>query len=127
MTPPPLLTCRHQGRVAQRVRGEFIVFQSILKGQAEGDAEGEKDEPARSSQREKGDPEMDPEAAEDQVITEREGEQTEQERENDKAAAATRSSTEFDLGDKDTGPRQAKVKSYPQDSFGMQKRAFHHS
>lgn len=100
---------------------QFIVFQCILKGQAEGHAEGEKDQQARSSQREQGDPEMDPEAEEDQVITER-GEQTDQGRDNDEAAAATPSSTEFDLG-----PRQVKLKSYPQDSFGMQKRAFHHS
>lgn len=58
---------------------------------------------------------MDPEAEEDQVTTER-GEQTDQERENDEAAAATHSSTGFDLGDKDTGPRQVKLKSYPQDN-----------
>ncbi len=45
---------------------QFIVFQCILKDQAEGDTEGEKDQ--QSSQREQGDPEMDPEAEEDQVI-----------------------------------------------------------
>lgn len=77
------------------------MFQYILKGQAERDAEGEKDRQAWSSQREQGDPEMDPEAEEDQVITEK-GEPTDQERENDKAAAATHSSTGFDLGNKDT-------------------------
>ena len=94
-----------------------------MKGQAEGDAEGEKHQQARSSQREQGDPE----AEGDQVITEREGEQTDQERENYEAASAMHSTTGFDLGDKDTGPRQVKLKSYPQDSFGTQKRAFHHS
>lgn len=90
-------------------------------------AEGEKDQQVRSSQREQGDPEMDPEVEEDQVITEREGEQTDQERDNDEAAAATPSSTEFDLGEEDRGARQVKLKSYLQDSFGKQKRAFHHS
>ncbi|XP_039858034.1 zinc finger MYM-type protein 1-like [Simochromis diagramma] len=69
---------------------------------------------------------MDREAEEDQVITER-GEQTGQERENDEAAAATHSTTGFDLGDKDTGPRQVKLKSYPHDTFGTQKQAFNHS
>ena len=54
---------------------------------------------------------------------EKESKQTE----NDVAAAATHSSTGFDLGDKATGPRKVKLKSYPQDSFGTQKRAFHHS
>ena len=65
-------------------------------------------------------------AEEDQVITEREGEQTDQESENDEAAAATHS-TGFDLGDRDTGPRQIKLRSHPHHSFGMQKQAFHHS
>jgi len=87
----------------------------------------EKDQQASSSQREQGDPEMDLEAEEDQVIIEREGEQTDQERDTDEAAVATHSSKGFDLGDKNTGPRQVKLKSYPQDSFGTQKRAFHHS
>ncbi|KAG7471603.1 hypothetical protein JOB18_027089 [Solea senegalensis] len=49
------------------------------------------------------------------------------EREINEAAAASHSTTGFDLGDKDTGPRQVKLKSYPQDSFGTQKRAFHHN
>ncbi len=93
--------------LASMLLTQFIVFQCILKDQAEGDAEGEKDQ--QSSQREQGDPEMDPEAEEDQVITEREGEQTDQERKNDEAAAATHTSTGFDLGDKDTGPRQVKL------------------
>ncbi|KAL4007591.1 hypothetical protein ACER0C_001443 [Sarotherodon galilaeus] len=48
-------------------------------------------------------------------------------KENDEAAAATHSTTGFDLGDKDTGPRQVKLKSYPHDTFGTQKRAFNHS
>lgn len=87
-----------------------------LKESGRRHAEGEKDQQVRSSQREQGDPEMDPEAEEDQVITER-GEQTDQERDNDEAAAATPSSTEFDLGDKDRGARQVKLKSYPQDKF----------
>lgn len=69
---------------------------------------------------------MDREAEEDQEITEI-GEQTGQERENDEAAAATNSTTMLDLGDKDTGPRQVKLNSYPQDTFVTQKRAFHHS
>ena len=34
---------------------QLIVIQCILKGQAEGDAEGEKDQQASSSQREQGD------------------------------------------------------------------------
>ncbi|CAJ1048651.1 zinc finger MYM-type protein 5-like [Xyrichtys novacula] len=55
------------------------------------------------------------------------GQQTGQERENNEAAAATHSTTGFDVGDKDTGPRQVKLKSYPQDSFGTQKPAFHYS
>ena len=38
---------------------QLTVFQCILKGQAEGDDEGEKDQQARSSQREQVDPEMD--------------------------------------------------------------------
>lgn len=58
---------------------------------------------------------------------EREDEQTQQESENDEAAAATHSTTGFDLVDKDTGPRQIKLKSFPQDSFGTQKRGFHQS
>ena len=70
---------------------------------------------------------MDGEAEEDQITTEREWEQTDQERENDEAAAATHSIRGFDLGDKDTGPRQVKLKIYQQDSFGTQKQAFHHS
>ncbi|KAG7999787.1 hypothetical protein GBF38_000352 [Nibea albiflora] len=70
---------------------------STGKGQAEGDTEGEQ---ARSSQREEGDPEA------EEVTTEREGEQTDKERENDEAATATHSTTGFDLRDKDTGPRQ---------------------
>lgn len=98
---------------------QFIVFQCILKGQAEGDAEGKKTQ-ARSSQREQGDPEVE----EDHANTERG--QTDQERESE-AAAATDSSTGFDLGNRDTGPRQVKFKSYPQDSFGVQKRAFNNS
>ena len=57
----------------------------------------------------------------------RERRRANQEREIDEAAAASHSTTGFDLGDKDTGPRQVKLKSYPQDSFGTQKRAFHHS
>ena len=65
---------------------QLIVFQCILKGQAEGDAEGENDQQARSSQREQGHPEMDQEAEEDQVITGR-GEQTDQESANSEAAA----------------------------------------
>ncbi|CAJ1051258.1 zinc finger MYM-type protein 5-like, partial [Xyrichtys novacula] len=55
------------------------------------------------------------------------GERTGQERENNEAAAATHSTTGFDVGDKDTGPIQVKLKSYPQDNFGTQKRAFHYS
>ena len=65
--------------------------------------------------------------AEYQVITEREGEQTDQEFENDEVAAETHSTTGFGLGDKDTGPRQVKLRSHRQDSFGTQKQAFHHS
>ena len=49
--------------------------------------------------------------AEYQVITEREGEQTDQEFENDEVAAET---TGFGLGDKDTGPRQVKLRSHRQ-------------
>ena len=64
------------------------MFELILKGHAEGEAE------ARSQREE----------------------------ETDQAAAATN-----DLGEKDTGPRQVKLKSYPQDSFGAQNRSFHHS
>src|SRR4029434_11246511 len=64
------------------------MFELILKGHAEGEAEAE-------SQREEA---------------------------TDQAAAAT-----SDLGEKDTGPRQVKLKSYPQDSFGTQNRSFHHS
>lgn len=30
----------------------------------------------------------------------------------------------FDLGDKDTGPKQLNLSQYPQDQFGTQKRAF---
>lgn len=109
------------------------MFQCILRGQAEGEAEGEKGQQGSSSQREKGDPEteelqqMDVDEEEDQLIPEREGEQTGQDRENDEAAVPTHSITGFDLGDRDTGPRQIKLKSYPQDTFGTQKRAFHHS
>ncbi|XP_061923369.1 uncharacterized protein LOC133663136 [Entelurus aequoreus] len=113
-------------RSTESERGEASTGKCILKDHAERDAEGEKDQ-EQSRQMEQGDPEMDPEAEEDQVITEREGEQTDQERNNYESAAATHSSIGFDLGDKDAGPRQVKLKSYPQDSFGMQKRAFHHS
>ena len=48
--------------------------------------------------------------------------ESQREEETDQAAAATN-----DLGEKDTGPRQVKLKSYPQDSFGAQNRSFHHS
>ncbi|CAI5669123.1 unnamed protein product [Oreochromis niloticus] len=113
-------------RSTESERGET----STGEGEAEGEAEGEKGQQASSSQREQGETEelqqMDREAEEDQVITER-GEQTGQERENDEAAAATHSTTGFDSGDKDTGPRQVKLKSYPHDTFGTQKRAFNHS
>ncbi|KAL3984315.1 C1q-related factor [Sarotherodon galilaeus] len=113
-------------RSTESERGET----STGEGEAEGEAEGEKGQQASSSQKEQGETEelqqMDQEAEEDQVITER-GEQTGQERENDEAAAATHSTTGFDLGDKDTGPRQVKLKSYPHDTFGTQKRAFNHS
>ena len=47
---------------------QLIVFQCILKGQAEGDAQGEKDQQARSSQREQGHPEMNQEAEEAPVL-----------------------------------------------------------
>ncbi|KAL4008783.1 hypothetical protein ACER0C_002635 [Sarotherodon galilaeus] len=120
-----LSSFRSQGRGAQSERGET----STGEGQAEGEAEGEGQQTS-SSQREQGETEelrqMDREAVEDQVITER-GEQTGQERENDEAAAAVHSTTGFDSGDKDTGPRQVKLKSYSHDTFGTQKRAFNHS
>ncbi|KAK1171307.1 zinc finger MYM-type protein 1-like, partial [Acipenser oxyrinchus oxyrinchus] len=48
------------------------------------------------------------------------------EKESNQAAAATPSRNESDLGDKDTGPRQVKLNSYPHESFGTQKRAFQH-
>lgn len=55
---------------------------------------------------------------------EAEGEQAgHHEEEKDQAAAAPL----CDLGNKDTGPRQVKLNSYPQESFGAQKRAFNHS
>lgn len=54
-------------------------------------------------------------------------EQTDLEKENEEATAATSSSNVLDLGNKDTGPRQVKLKSYPQDSFGTQNRSYHHS
>lgn len=84
---------------------QFIVFHYIVKGQSvKEDAEGEKDQQARSSQREQGDPEMDQEPKEDP--TEGEAEQTDLQREADEAAAATHSTAGCDLGGKDTGPRQ---------------------
>lgn len=59
-----------------------------------------------------------------QVDPEREGEQIGQESEHDQAAVATPSRIGDDLGAKDTGPRQLKLNSYPQDSFGGQMRSF---
>ncbi|KAL4006300.1 gamma-tubulin complex component 4 [Sarotherodon galilaeus] len=99
-------------RSTESERGET----SAGEGQAEGEAEGEGQQ-ASSSQKEQG---------ETEELRER-GEQTGQERENDEAAAATHSTTGFDLGDKDTGPRQVKLKSYSHDTFGTQKQAFNHS
>src|SRR4029434_4619987 len=81
-------------KLASGFRSDNVsMFELILKGHAEGEAEAEKG--SCSSQREE---------------------------ETDQAAAATN-----DLGEKDTGPRQVKLKSYLQDSFGAQNRSFHHS
>ena len=56
-------------------------------------------------------------------------EQTEREREREQhsdhqAKAAGSQYVSFDLGDKDTGPKQFNLSQYPQEQFGMQKRAF---
>lgn len=51
--------------------------------------------------------------------------QRQKESKNHQAAAVTTLSSILD--DKDAGPRQVTLKSYPQDSFGAQNRAFHHS
>ncbi|KAK7889100.1 hypothetical protein WMY93_024660 [Mugilogobius chulae] len=42
-------------------------------------------------------------------------------------ASASNITNRLDVGDKDTGPKQVKLRSYPQDSFGTQKRSFSHS
>ncbi|XP_024136752.1 PHD finger protein 21A isoform X2 [Oryzias melastigma] len=75
-----------------------------IEPKAEGEAEGEKKDRETEELQQ-----VDGEAEGDLSVTEK-GEQTGQERENDEAAAATHSTARFDLGDKDTGPRQT-VKS----------------
>lgn len=55
---------------------------------------------------------------------EREDRYAEKELYSDEAQTAAAPLDKFDLGEKDTGPKQQKLNYYPQENFGLQKRAF---
>ncbi|XP_063615327.1 zinc finger MYM-type protein 1-like [Penaeus indicus] len=104
-------------------------FLNSLKGETERESEDESDHQASTSQTEEVNPvsevveQIDLQREVEETETEAGGEQASHEEEKDQEAAAPL----CDLGDKDTGPRQVKLNSYPEDSFGTQKSAFHHS
>ncbi|XP_075342889.1 uncharacterized protein LOC142401375 [Odontesthes bonariensis] len=98
----------------------MFLFLNSMKGGAERKTVDESEEGSPDSEEVE---QIDLQGDREESEREAEGEQAGNEEENDQEAAAPLS----DLGDKDTGPRQVKLNSYPQDSFGAQKRAFNHS
>lgn len=60
---------------------------------------------------------------EEDMSQEREDRHTEKQM-SDEAQTAAAPLDQCDLGEKDTGPKQAKLHYYPQENFGLQKRSF---
>lgn len=89
----------------------MFLFLNSMKGEAE-----------RQDESEEGSPEEVEQIDQERVV---EGDHAGHEEE--KAEEASAPNKLSDLGDEDTGPRQVKLNSYPQDTFGAQKRAFNHS
>ena len=104
----------------------FLNFSKDEAEEEEERIEEEKGHQASSlSQKEQANPESEEVEGDQEGETVRE--QTSREQENNQAAEAPPLCSVHDLGHKDTGPKQVKQKSYPHESFGTQKRAFHSS
>lgn len=65
---------------------------------------------------------MEAEREREQTIEEEEAEI--EQHESQQAEVSLSADMSFDLGDKDTGPKQINLSEYPQDQFGLQMRAF---